>query len=320
MEEVALASTALAVVGFLLYVMVYPSGIVLFEALVWSIEAMAFAGISLALKVASSRTIAYRARYEIFRVEALAVILLSTIGIIVTIVVIARDLLEPGARGSTPPLLAAYPLGSAVASYALEGLLESRARGAVLRLVSLHAVASKLRYDVVFEVAGGAGIVLSSILHSGIVESAFLIAVGAYVVYGLLAIAWEHMLYLVGPGPKYRRLSIKERIHAEARRLGLRVARSRVEVYGTFAEAEVWTPLSPKTTLEEAHRRARELARHLIHEIPELLRVIVIPIPLQPRDTSGREGLRGRRHQRYQRRSNRSEGAGGPGARGSSTS
>jgi divalent metal cation (Fe/Co/Zn/Cd) transporter len=285
-EEIALASLGLALVGFALYTLVYPSGVVLFEALVWSIEAMAFTGISLAMRVASSRAVFYRARYEIFRLEALAVVLLSATGMVVTILVILRSLRGP--HRPSPPLLGLYPLLSAAASYGLDSLLHRRASSYAIRLVSLKAVSSKLRYDVLFEVAGGAGILASNALHSGAVEAATLVVVGSYVIYGLALIAAEHMLYLVGPGPHHRRVELRARIRNEARRLGLRVAKSRIEVYGTFAEAEVWIPLDPFSTLSEAHRRARELARHLIHSVPELLRVVVVPIPSQAQPRRGR--------------------------------
>ncbi|MEB2835926.1 MAG: cobalt transporter [Desulfurococcales archaeon] len=308
-EEIALASLGMAALGFALYALVYPSGIVLFEALVWSIEAMAFAGVSLAFRVASSRALFYRARYEVFRLEALAVVILSAVGLGVTLLVMARSLLG-GREASTPPLLGLYPLAGALVSYGLDSLLERRAGGHALRLVSLAAVSSKLRYDVVFEVAGGAGLLAAGLLREPLIEEATLLAVGAYVAYGLAAMAVEHMLYLIGPGPRHRRLELRAKIRRAARSMGLRVSKMRVEVYGTFAEAEVWIPLRPDATLAEANRAARELARRLVHSIPELLRVVVIPLPHQPR---GQPRPRG--HQRYRRRKPRQHGGQGePGA------
>jgi len=275
--EVAVASTLMALVGFALYLLVYPSGVILFEALVWSIEAMAFTAVALALRVAGSRALFYRARYEVFRAEALAVTLLSGLGIIVTLAIIWKAL--TGQKGPTPLALAAYPLGSALASLLLEKRLWSRVEALSLRLVSIRAVASKLRYDVAVEAAGGAAIIASNIYHQPLAETLILLLVGAYVLAGLAQLLYEHLLYLVGPGPRERRREIATLIRRIAARRGLRPAKVRVEVYGTFAEAEVWITLPPTTRLTDAHRASLDLARALVHEIPDLLRVIVIPLP-----------------------------------------
>jgi len=275
--EVAVASTVFAVIGFALYLLVYPSGIIAFEALVWSIEALAFTGVWLALKIAASRAAFYRARYEIFRVEAFAVTLLSVIGLGATAAIVYKSV--GGGKEPTPAWLAVYPLGSAVASYLLERMLEERTRRIGLRLVSIRAVASKLRYDVLVEAAGGLAILASNFLHNPVVEKALVLAVAAYVAYGLSGLAYEHLLYLIGPGPRERRLALREAIRREASRLGVKPLRMRIEVYGTFGEAEVWVPMHPATRLQEAHRRAQEIARHLVRSIPELLRAVVIPVP-----------------------------------------
>ncbi len=281
--EVAVASTVFAIVGFLLYTLVYPSGVVLFEALVWSIEAMAFTGVWLALRVAASRTAFYKARYEILRAEALAVIILSLIGLAATAAIVYKTF--SGSHEPTPVWLASYPLASAAASYVLEHMLEARMGSLGFRLVSVRAVSSKLRYDVIVEVAGGLAIIASNLLHSSLAEQALIGAVAVYVAYGLLGLLYEHLLYLIGPGPRERRLQIRRLIEREAARLGFHVARMRIEVYGTFAEAEVWVEMHPYMRLHSANRRSQELARHLVRVIPDLLRVVVIPVPARRRVT-----------------------------------
>ena len=290
---VAVASALLAFLGFALYLLVYPSGIVLFEALVWSIEAMTFLGVWLALRVAASRAAFYKARYEIFRVEALMVTVLSLIGLAVSGVIVYKAV--SGGHEPTPVVLSLYPLGSAAASYVLESMLHRRLGSLEFKIVSIHAVASKLRYDVFIEAAGGVAIIASNLLHEPLVESLLVAGVAVYVSYGLLLLAYEHLLYLVGPGPAGRRRMVRERILREATKLGVRVVRLRVEVYGTFSEAEVWIAMDPGMRLGEAHRVAQELARHLVHRVPDLLRVLVIPVPGARR----RRAPRG--HARYRR-------------------
>jgi len=275
--EVAVASTVMALAGFLLYLLVYPSGVILFEALVWSIEAMAFTAVALALRVAGSRALFYRARYEIFRVEALAVSVLSALGILVTLAIVWKA--ASGQEEPTPMVLAAYPLGSALASLVLERRLWGRVEALSVRLVSIRAVASKLRYDVAVEAAGGVAIIVSNLYHQPLAETLILLVVGAYVLAGLGQLLYEHLLYLVGPGPGERRREIAAMIRRIAARRGVRPAKVRVEVYGTFAEAEVWITLPPTTRLSHAHKASLSLARALVREIPDLLRVIVIPLP-----------------------------------------
>jgi divalent metal cation (Fe/Co/Zn/Cd) transporter len=304
LDEVVAASALFAVAGIGLYMAVYPSGVVLFEALVWGVESMAFLGVALAVRVAASRAAFYRARYEVLRVEALVVVALSAVGMVVTLLVIAHTL-TGGPAKPTPAPLAVYPLAGGVASYALERLVEARLSQVVLSLVSVEAIRSKLRYDVIFEAAGGLGVLAANALQSHWVEVATLAVVGSYVFYGLASMAAEHSAYLVGPGPAWRRRRIRRAILREARRLDVHVARLRVEVYGTFAEAEVWIALHPDTTLREAYKASRLLAARLVYRIPELLRVVVVPIPAYRPLGAGR---------RYRRPQSRLEAGDGEGA------
>ncbi len=285
LDEVVAASAAFALAGIVLYILVYPSGVVLFEAMVWGIEALAFLGVALALRVAASRAAFYRARYEILRVEALVVVALSVAGMTVTLVVVVRSL-HPGEP--TPAELALYPLAGALASYFLERLVEARLSEAFLSLVSIEAIRGKLRYDVAFEAGGGVGVLAANVFHSHAVEAAAVVVIGAYVFYGLGSMAAEHLLYLIGPGPAWRRRMIRRAIAREAAHMGLRLVKLRVEVYGTFAEAEVWIALRPSVTLREAHRLSRLLAVRLVHRIPELLRVVVVPVPAYKPSGEGR--------------------------------
>ncbi|MEB3774862.1 MAG: cation transporter [Desulfurococcales archaeon] len=274
---VSVLSVALSLAGILLYTLYYPSNIVLFEAFVWLIEAVSFAGVAVAFKIASSRALFYRARYEVLRIEALASALIGFIGLVITLIIIYRSM--TGGHETTPAILSLYPLASAAASYILEGILHSRLRTLELRLVSLQVIASKLRYDVIVEVAGGLAILLSNMLHNPVAEEALILLIGAYILYGLAGITYSNILYLIGPGPARHREEIRERIRRELSLRGYKARNIRVEVYGTFSEAEVWVELGGETPLSRAHREALTIAKTLVHNVPELLRVVVITVP-----------------------------------------
>jgi len=254
---------------------------VLFEALVWLVEALSFMGIALSMKIAGSRMMLYRARYEFFRVEALASVVVGLVSVVMVFLVVFKSIV--GVREPTPSVLALYPIGSGLVSYVLESYLKRRLRKVSFKLASIHVVMSKLRYDVLVEIGGGIAILAANFLGNVLAEKIPLLAIGAYVVHGLVAIIYDNALYLLGPGPYKHMVEVRRRIARAARRLGYSVRRVRVTLYGSFAEAEVWVELGGEQALKEAHRRALHLARRLIHEVPELLRVLVVTVPSRPR-------------------------------------
>ncbi|MCE4603230.1 MAG: cobalt transporter [Desulfurococcales archaeon] len=300
--RVALASVVMSIAGILLYTLYYPSDIILFEAFVWLIEAVSFAGIAVAFKIASSRTLLYKSRYEVLRVEALASSAIGVVGIIVVAMIIMKSI--SGGKGATPIILSLYPLGSAVASYILESMLHKKLHRLEVKLVSIHVISSKLRYDVIVEAAGGVAIILSNLLHNPLVETLLIVSIGAYVLYGLAGITYANTLYLIGPGPSGRREEIKTRITRELKTRGYKPRNIRVEVYGTFSEAEVWIEQDAEKTLARAHREALTIAKALVHNVPELLRVVVINVPARRKtyrrvrrgEEQGVEATGGRRH------------------------
>ena len=278
--HVAVASSILAIVGFALYRYSYPSSIVLFEAFVWLIEAVSFMGIALSMKVASSKMLAYRARYEFLRIEALASIVIGFVSLVIVFLIVFKTIV--GVGEPTPPALALYPIGSGLASYILEAYLKQRLRRIRLKLASVHVVMSKLRYDVLVEIGGGVAILAANVFENVLLEKIPLLAIGAYVAHGLVGVIYNNTLYLIGPGPYGHMDEIRRKIVRETRRHGYSVRRVRVELYGTFAEAEVWIELSGEQALREAHKKALYLARRLVHEVPELLRVLVVTVPTAP--------------------------------------
>ncbi|MCE4599314.1 MAG: cation transporter [Desulfurococcales archaeon] len=279
--RVSAISLLLAVLGVTLYVYVYPSNIILFEAFVWMIEAISFTGIAVALKIASSRTQLYGARYEILRIEALAALIVSVIALIITGFIVYKSLVKPG--GYTPLVLSSYPLLSAFISYLLEKSLHRELGDLEIKITSLKVVADKLGYDVLIELAGGIAIILSNIIESSIIEKMIVIVTAIYVSYGLLGISNNNLLYLIGPGPSHHRAEIRRKIIRELNQAGYKPRRIRVEVYGTFAEAEVWIELDSSISLSRAHNEAVNIAKRLVHNIPELLRVLVITVPTKKR-------------------------------------
>lgn len=276
--RVSIASFILALIGILLYKLYYPSGIILFEAFVWLIEALSFLGVAVALKIAGSRTIAYKLRYEFLRLEAISSAILGVIGLAVTATIIEKALIGKSSS-TTPAVLALYPLGSAAASYMLEKYLHKELRGLEFRIISINVIISKLRYDVIVEAGGGAAILASSLMGLPLVERVIIVAIGLYVTYGLAGIVYSNMQYIIGPGPEGHRREIKNKIVSIVKTRGYNVRKVRVELYGTFAEAEVWIEMNADMPLREAHSKAIIIARELVHTIPELLRVLVITVP-----------------------------------------
>ena len=276
---VVAVSTAMSAIGIIIYLAIYPSSIVLMEAFVWLIEALSFLGLMIAFRIASSKALAYRARYEFLRLEALASLGIALTGIVLTEIVVYRSVWS-GGKHVTPMVLALYPLSSSLVSFILERRTSSTLRRIGARLVAVSTVAKKLALDVAMEAAGGVSIIASNILGTGIIEVAAVVATSVYVVYGLIGIAYESVLYLLGVGPSsvisHTRRSV-ERIVRRA--VGRRPTRLRVETFGTFSEVEVWVEAPPYISLETAYRRSMMIAREIVKQVPEVIRAIVILTP-----------------------------------------
>ncbi len=278
----SLVSAIMAAAGGAIYILVFPSSVVLVEALVWLIEAISFTSLAVAFKIAASRTVYYRARFEILRIEALAALHVALIGLFLTAFIVLKSILRPQGE-ATPMILSSYPLLSAVFSFLLEKRLHSRLRSLEIRLASLRLVAEKLRLDVILEAAGGLSIILANMTGIVAFEAAIVAAVGAYVMYGLGSIAVHNILYLVGPGPQAERDRVRRSISTVLGSLGYKPRTVRVESYGTFAEAEVWVEYPHDASLRSAYETSRLIARRLVAEVPELLRAIVIMVPVRLR-------------------------------------
>lgn len=293
---VATVSLVLSLVGLLLYLH-EPSDVILMESFVWLIEAMSFGGLALAFKVAASRTVVYRARYEILRLESLAVLIAAIIAVFVSLLVALRNLTSSHAE-PTPGVLALYPLLSGVTSYLLERFSIRSLRRVGLDIVAVRMIAEKLKLDIVFEIGGGIAIVMSNLLGTVLPERLAAIAMGAYVVYGLLGIAREAAMHLIGVVSRNAYHSMAMKVEDTLRRASRyqRIRRLRVESYGTFREVEVWIEAPPGMTLGAAYRESMRIARQLVHEIPELLRALVVLVP-------ERQPQRSQREKRYARRS-----------------
>ncbi len=273
-------SAVMAVIGIILYLAVFPSDVVLVEAFVWLIEAISFSSLAVAFYIAASRTIKQRERFEILRIEALAALHVALAGLLVTGFIVAKAIFLPP-KGLTPIELSLYPLASAAISFAMERALHSRLHKLEIKLVSLRFVAEKLKLDVALEAAGGLSIIASNITGYRLFEVAIVVAVGVYVIYGLGSIAIHNLLYLIGPGPRSERERVRRSILLVVEDLGYKAKSVRVESYGTFAEAEVWVEYPHHATLMEAYRDARKLARALVNRVPELLRSVVVMVPVK---------------------------------------
>ncbi len=290
---VVVVSTILSIVGFVLYRLV-PSDVVLMEAFVWLIEAMSFGGLLVAFRAAASRTVFYRARYEILRLESLAALITAVFAMATTVFVIARSLMTQE-HEVTPYVFSLYLIASGIVSLVLEHYCVTRMKFFKLRLVAVRVIIEKLKLDIMFELAGGFSIILSNLMNSCTPEKLVSIVMGAYVIYGLFGIAFESAVHLIGVVTKKAYRRIYRMVRGELSRVTkkARVRRMLVKSYGTFYEVELWLEAPPSTTLNAAYRESMKIARRLVHNIPELLRALVIFIP---------ERTMGRKERRYSRR------------------
>ena len=276
---VSIVSLVLSIIGIVLYV-VTGSDVVLMEGLIWLVEAMSFGGLAIALKIAASRALIYRTRYEVLRLESLAVLITSFIALVVTILAIIRNLLSAHV-GVTPAIYSLYLFASSATSLVLEKTARRGLSQIGLKIVSIRAIAEKLSLDFVLELAGGIAIVLSNLLDNALVEQVASIIMGIYVSYGVTGIAREAVYHLIGITPHHVYREIRAKVLSTLRRVTRysRVRRLKIESYGTFYEVEVWLEAPPGITLGTAHRESMRIARRLVHEVPEVLRALVVFVP-----------------------------------------
>lgn len=276
---ISLVSLALSLVGIILY-MITGSDVILMEGLIWLVEAMSFGGLAVALKIAASRALIYRTRYEVLRLESLAVLITSFIAFVVTVLAIIRSLLSSHA-GITPAIYSLYLFTSSATSLVLEKLARRGLSQIGLRIVSIRAIAEKLSLDFILELAGGIAIVLSNLLSSTLVEQIASIIMGIYVSYGVIGIAQEAVYHLIGITPHHVYREIRAKVLSTVRQATKysRVRRLKIESYGTFYEVELWLEAPPGITLGTAHRESMRIARKLVHEVPEVLRALVVFVP-----------------------------------------
>jgi divalent metal cation (Fe/Co/Zn/Cd) transporter len=277
---VSAVSLALSILGLLTYTLIVRSDVVLMEAFVWLIEALSFGGLAVAFKIAASRTVTYRARYEILRLESLAALIVSIVAIIITGSIAYNAMVSPH-REPTPVIVSLYPLLSAVTSLALERWLHRVLHAFEVRLVSVRIIAEKLALDVAFEVGGGLAIIVANLTGRAAWEAIAVVIMAAYVIYGLYNIAKEAALHLIGVVPHHVHETVERKVRHVLRRVTRfnRVRRFKLESYGTFAEVEVWLEAPETMRLGEAYYESLRIARELVHEIPELLRALVILVP-----------------------------------------
>lgn len=276
---VSIVSMLLSIIGIILY-FVTESDIILMEALIWLVEAMSFGGLAIAFKIAASRALIYRTRYEVLRLESLAVLVTSFVALIVTILAILRNIVSSHA-GLTPIKFSLYLFLSSAASLVLERIARKGLRRIGLRIVSIRAIAEKLSLDFVLELAGGIAIVLSNIVESSLIERIISVAMGFYVSYGVIGIAHEAIQHLIGITPHHVYREIRAKVLSSVRKATRynKVRRLKIESYGTFYEIELWLEAPPGMTLGTAHRESMRIARRVVHEVPEVLRALVVFVP-----------------------------------------
>jgi len=276
------ASLALALLGFLLYMLYTPSSVVLMEGFVWLIEALSFFSLMVALRIAASRAAFYGARYEIFRVESFAVVLVSLVAagitgfnILHTLRILAQNL-----DGKTPVEVSAYLLGSAVTSYLMSSRCKNVLEARKVFVLTAKTIEEKLRLDVAFEAGAGIAIILSNAFNTPLIENVAALAMGFYVLMGVALIARDAFLNLIGIGSRElvakTRRNVLDAIKSATR---FKVRKLLVKTFGSFAEIELWLEAPPNMTLGQAHRHAVSIAREIVLRVPEVIRALVIIVP-----------------------------------------
>jgi len=280
---VVVVAFLLALLGLVLYVVYTPTSLVLMESFLWLIEGTTFLGLLLAFKLAASRTVHYGARFEILRIEALAVVLVAILATIVTTSLIYRatiDLIEN--RGEIAPIeVSTYLIGSAFVSYAMSRATRRVMERRRIRIVTAHTIERKLSLDVVFEAGGGGAIVASNIFRTPLPENIGSIVMGIYVCIGLVLIAKEAIAYLIGVGPKEVVMSTRRDVLRVIKGLGprYRLRKLRIETLGSFSEVELWIEAPPTMSLDAAYKVSVSLAREIVKNVPEVVRALVIMVP-----------------------------------------
>lgn len=280
---VAIVSSVMSALGIGLYLFIARSNVVLVEAFVWLVEAISFAGLAVAFKIAASRTLYYRARFEILRLESLASLHLALVGLAVTLFIAYKAVVGGGKDGPTPIILSLYPLGSAVISYFLSRMLHEKLRKLEVQIVTIRVVEEKLKFDVILEAAGGLAIIASNMIQQPIIETGIVVIVALYVLYGLGGLAYHNLMYIIGPGPSSERERVSRQIRVVLEREGYKARMIRVESYGTFSEAEVWIEYPSNASLGRAYHESASIARKLVRGVPELLRALIIMVPVRSR-------------------------------------
>ncbi len=291
-------SLALAILGFLLYAFYTSSSVVLMEGFVWLVEALSFFSLMIALRIAASRAAFYGARYEIFRVESFAVVLVSLVAAGITSFNIFHTL-EVLARNvgvETPIEVSAYLLGSAATSYVMSSRCKKVLEARKVFVLTAKTIEEKLRLDVVFEAGAGMAIILSNVLDMPLIEGVAALAMGFYVLMGVTLIARDAFLNLIGIGS--RELVARTRrnvLNVVKNATQFKVRKLLIETFGSFAEIELWLEAPPNMTLSRAHRHAVSVAREIVLRVPEVIRALVIIVP----QSSARLGIS--QHSYYRR-------------------
>ncbi|ABM80448.1 putative Co/Zn/Cd cation transporter [Hyperthermus butylicus DSM 5456] len=277
---VATISLILSLLGLVMYVFYVPSEVILMEAFVWLIEALSFGSLALAFKIAASKTVTYRARYELLRLEALAALITSVVAMFVTSTIMYKAVTAEH-REPSPIIVSVYPLGSGIMSFILEHRLSRILRGMRIKLVSVRMIAEKLKLDVVFELGGGVAIIAANLLNSALYETVAALVMSVYVLMGLYGIAREAAMHLLGLVPKSVHRDMEAKVRALLHKVTRyrRIRRLKLESYGTFSEVELWLEAPSSISLGEAYYESIRIARELIHNIPELLRALVVLVP-----------------------------------------
>lgn len=301
---IVVTSFILAAVGFVLYLTYTQSSVVLMEGFVWLIEGISFFSLMIVLKIATSRAAFYGSRYEIFRSESFAAILVSIVAtviiglnIVYTVETLIHGTYEPSSMDAS-----IYLLGSAVLSYIMSSRCRAILESRKVFILTAKTIEGKLRLDALFESGAGIAIIASNVFEVPIIENTVAIAMGVYVLWGVITIARDSFLNLIGIGPKEHIERTRKNVLTVVKSITrFRVRKLLIETFGSFAEVELWLEAPPNLTLRQAYRYAVSIAREVVLRVPEAIRALVVIVPQSSSVSSVRHGYYRRLSKRARR-------------------
>ena len=274
LNVVVLGSLIYGAFGLSLCHFIYFSNLVFLESIIWLMEALAFFGSIITIRLITSKTL-HTSRYELLRTE----VLISLFLMLITAGVAGKLLISAIFHtkvAPTPFWFAFYFFGGALLSYAFYLWIYNYHNFIEIKLLFTKAALEKLKIDSLIEAVAGICVILNT--FSSLIEKTAIILLSSYVLYESLKFAKSLFAYLIGVTDVEE--DVKRNIRKIAERVsGYKIRRLITKSFGSFVETEIWLEAPYGLKLDKAHKIAVKTAKTVIVSIPEVVRALVILIP-----------------------------------------